>query len=165
MLLDQDFLTRLLGSHTLFQGSLLKLCSKIQTCTCIFVSRRRPTGSLASQRHLRHTDRCGAPHPDLCRETCLLLAGHFPRGPPSPLCFFHSCGSAGSLSPEPAGAVCLSAHLNTGPHLYRLPYLGAAELTAETRSASAPSRGGQALRWGVSKSPLNLWAYRKKPES
>lgn len=67
-----------------------------------------------------------------------------PLHPPG---FFHSCASAGSLSPEPAGAMCLSAHLDTARLcLYRLSYLGAAELTAETRSAFAPSRGVQALR-------------------
>lgn len=51
--------------------------------------------------------------------------------------------------------MCLSAHLDTALCLYRLSYLGAAELTAETGSASAPSRGGQALRWGVGNSPLS----------
>jgi hypothetical protein len=43
--------------------------------------------------------------------------------------------------------MCLSAHLDTALLcLYRLPYLGAAELTAETRSAFAHSRVAQALR-------------------
>lgn len=71
----------------------------------------------------------------------------FPAGLLHPLGFFHSCASADSLSPESAGAMCLSAHLDTALLcLYRLPYLGVAELTAETRSAFAHSRGVQALR-------------------
>lgn len=36
--------------------------------------------------------------------------------------------------PESSETVCLWAHLNTSPSLYRLPYLGDAELPAETRS-------------------------------